>query len=256
MAVALLERRQSITMLVKRAAQLRRVAQKIRKLDFQGAARSLGMTKPKGVSRKKQFADNWLEFSFGWRPLIQDIGRVVEILQDPLPKRKVRGKGLSVQDSYSGAWWAGLRYPDRMQAQWIHAETRVFAGTTVVGVNPDLYLANSLGFVNPALVAWESVPFSFVVDWFTNVGDMLENMSATVGCTLANSWSTVVHTGTNTQTQFQWPPQGSATSFGVGKRMERSPGLPGMSFQVKPFKGFSVTRGITAISLLLQQLKS
>lgn len=33
-----------------------------------------------------------------------------------------------------------------------------------------------LGLTNPALLAWELVPFSFVADWFVNIGDCLQSL--------------------------------------------------------------------------------
>lgn len=34
--------------------------------------------------------------------------------------------------------------------------------------------------LNPFVTAWELVPFSFVVDWFVNVGDWLQSQTATL----------------------------------------------------------------------------
>jgi hypothetical protein len=40
------------------------------------------------------------------------------------------------------------------------------------------------GISNPALVAWELVPFSFVADWFVPVGDWLKQLDALLGLTV------------------------------------------------------------------------
>jgi hypothetical protein len=40
---------------------------------------------------------------------------------------------------------------------------------------------SALGLTNPALVGWELVPFSFVVDWFTPIGSWLESLTAFEG---------------------------------------------------------------------------
>lgn len=52
----------------------------------------------------------------------------------------------------------------------------------------DAYIENellvslaSLGVTNPALVAWELVPFSFVVDWALPIGSYLETIDASTG---------------------------------------------------------------------------
>jgi hypothetical protein len=55
----------------------------------------------------------------------------------------------------------------------------------MVRVRPDMRFAEpaALGFTNPLVVAWEVVPWSFVVDWFIPVGRYLEQLSATHGWT-------------------------------------------------------------------------
>jgi hypothetical protein len=47
--------------------------------------------------------------------------------------------------------------------------------------NPLLAQAANLGLTNPAALAWELVPFSFVADWFVPVGDYLNCLDAALG---------------------------------------------------------------------------
>lgn len=47
--------------------------------------------------------------------------------------------------------------------------------------SPSLSTAQQLGLTNPAQLAWELVPFSFVVDWFIPVGDFFAQLDATLG---------------------------------------------------------------------------
>lgn len=42
---------------------------------------------------------------------------------------------------------------------------------------------SSFGVTNPASLAWELLPFSFVVDWFLPVGDFLSSLDAEFGMT-------------------------------------------------------------------------
>jgi hypothetical protein len=49
----------------------------------------------------------------------------------------------------------------------------------------------SLGLTNPALVAWELVPFSFVVDWALPIGDWLSSLDAMLGYDSNNTWSSI-----------------------------------------------------------------
>lgn len=47
--------------------------------------------------------------------------------------------------------------------------------------NPGLRQLNGLGLLNPALLWWELLPYSFVVDWFLPVGDVLTSLTAGIG---------------------------------------------------------------------------
>jgi hypothetical protein len=46
-----------------------------------------------------------------------------------------------------------------------------------------------MGVVNPLSIAWEVIPFSFVVDWFIPVGQVLEACTATMGLSFVDSWT-------------------------------------------------------------------
>jgi hypothetical protein len=46
---------------------------------------------------------------------------------------------------------------------------------------PEMPSYTALGLTNPALLAWELVPFSFVLDWLLPIGDWLSSLDATVG---------------------------------------------------------------------------
>ena len=48
-------------------------------------------------------------------------------------------------------------------------------------VSSSRIVLGQLGFDNPALIAYELMPYSFVVDWFYNIGDYLQSQTALAG---------------------------------------------------------------------------
>lgn len=51
------------------------------------------------------------------------------------------------------------------------------------------YLLNAFGINRPASILWEAIPYSFVVDWFVNVGDVIGSVEDAI----ANPLPIVIH---------------------------------------------------------------
>lgn len=125
------------------------------------------------TSFKQSLANQWLELRFGWVPLMEDIFNSVEILQAPLDNyRSVAASGREPLDSYS---------KDLYSLFQTTGYTRVGYRANVRVTNPRLAEANRLGLVNPASVAWELLPFSFVIDWFVDVGSVIGSLTDLAG---------------------------------------------------------------------------
>jgi hypothetical protein len=120
--------------------------------------------------------------------------------------------------------------------------------------NPNLYLASQLGFVNPAAIAWELVPFSFVVDWFVNVGEFLNNFTDLWGLTVTDPYTSILCTGVG-QFSGLWNSDPGYSVTYTNVYCSRSTSLSGAALRVRPWKGVSPVRAATAISLLVQQLR-
>lgn len=250
LGVSLAERKQAVSMIAARASQLLQFTRALRRFEFRRASKILGLDKlgqgaqsvPKNLRKdSKAFANNYLEFHFGWSPLIKDIGDAVEVLQGPVPSTTVRGRAGDT---------ANLAYPGFIN-NYYEVTTRCQLIAEVRIENPNLRLASQLGFVNPALVAWELVPYSFVVDWFANVGEFLGSFTDFAGLELVNPATTFCYLGkyTSTVPAFGWVGRGEYFA------LNRTQGISGPTLQFKPFRGFSVRRGLAAISLLLQQMR-
>lgn len=137
---------------------------------------------------QKTIADLWLEYSYGWKPLMQDVYEgqqlVHQALQKPVPIRSSATAKSSNQVEF--LWENKYLHRGATESSF---KTRLAAHLE----NPDLYYLNQAGLTNPAAIAWELVPWSFAVDWFVPVGATLQ--ACTAACGLGNDGSeTTVHT--------------------------------------------------------------
>lgn len=246
--------------LVGRCVQAAHFASAVKQHRFKDAARILRTPKPSNVSTKKAVSQNVLEYEYGLKPLISDINNSLVILTSEPRVRRFRAKGYDSQNdvsvnSYStgtnpvNSSYAKLAWQYELQVQ-IGAEFRV--------VNPDLYLASRLGLIDVAL-PWKLIPFSFVIDWFVNVEQVISSLTDWYGLfvdkpyvtTFArsfqnyNTWGTTVYSS-----GYTYYTTGTVTDESV--ELKRAVGaIPAPDLVVKPFKGFSLQRGTQAIALVL-----
>lgn len=262
----LLEVNQTISGATARLMQLHTFASRLRRADVLGAAKALGTPVPKAYRGKskaktlaKSFGDQFLEFHFGWMPMLEDIHAGMQALSSPdFGERQVKSSA-QVNDRYidrseSRSWpWHWVTIRNRFITYSAHYSCHVRV------TNPNAYLANQLGLVNPASILYEAIPYSFVLDWFSNVGQILAAATDFVGLEVTQAYNT-----TSEEIKISggdWSiNEGDGRVFGgnlTGCKfsVHRGLGIPDPIPALKPFKGFSLTRGTTAISLLLQKMR-
>jgi hypothetical protein len=132
----------------------------------------------------------WMEVRYGWRPLLYDITThqqaLANILDDSGHYWKVKSSSdyhssVTVSNAYLGQCPISVG-PGAVQAHGtitafpkrVGALAGYFYKVNQSAINSQLYW---LGFQSPTSVIWELVPYSFVVDWFANVGDYLTSVS-------------------------------------------------------------------------------
>lgn len=206
-AQAFAERKQTANMLIHTVNRFVTFAVLFRKGRFKEANKILATRKKlfasdagevsvRGLSRKRRayfskdhfepithntFANLWLEYSYGWRPLLSDIHGAAELLaQTHIGNRptKSTGRGAETKTFDYSYTTEGLTGKASLVA---NIECLVTAYYDVS--NALLDSAKSTGLSNPALLAWELIPYSFVVDWILPVGAYLENVNASSGLT-------------------------------------------------------------------------
>jgi hypothetical protein len=174
------------------AHMIRRPAETLFRSVFDYASASRKRTKGiRNNARKvnKVLSDTWLEYSFGWVPLMNDISDGIsayaDVINGGLTRSRARGYGTSTQRSKSTSstqlGFAQTNLP------WFWAQTQTEIEDVVecwytVGMtstrkgNTPSDVAERFGFKASEFIptVWELIPYSFLVDYFSNVGNILE----------------------------------------------------------------------------------
>lgn len=263
LGASLAEYRQAHAMITARAGQLWMAYKALRRFDFGRVAAILNVSKRDYLRLKrerkllrgsKNVGNNWLEFHFGWSPLVGDIHDGLKVIADHIPPWRIRaaarfkGQDRPIPLKPSG-FVDGTYYSDAVM------EMRVRLGATIEIVNPNLWLANSLGLINPLSVAWELVPFSFVADWFFNVSTVISGLTDTAGLKIRDGFVT------RSRRSHDWAAYGYGYAWRNHGYLDRlwirrsigAPGIPRLGY--KPIKLPSWQRALTSFSLLAQAIK-
>lgn len=131
----------------------------------------------------KQAPESWLEYQYGWKPLVSDVVGSCEALAK---LTNLADWGVSVKSSRSQS---RKYYKDHIDGDGSIDWRMIFEGDKSIGgfcrfdFKPtDSFLAalsNNTGTSNPFLLGWELMPYSFVLDWGVQVGDWLSSLDAT-----------------------------------------------------------------------------
>lgn len=150
--------------------------------------RASGKKSKKALSRA--VAGTWLEHAFGWTPFISDVKSAGDALNKRLDRydasySKVTGTGLEEMSSCPTTWATSTSGEGFIERRWrafhinvksvrYKAEWKNEAVVNNVRANVRLFGVDWRDIVP---TAWELIPYSFLVDYFTNIGDVLTALS-------------------------------------------------------------------------------
>lgn len=278
LAVALGEGRQTIRMIADIAEKLGTAYTAFRKRDFKKVAKTLGVRKP-----SKEAANHWLAWSYGWKPLLADAKGLAELAaqhMEPVAGRKPRFRVrastyLSITaPPVSGGSHAGpapifgplssVFTPDpRISYKEGGAVLTCTAGLLceIESTGAALAAQTGLGFTDPLLLAWELIPFSFVFDWFIDLGGWLEDLGAMQGIKILDAFTSYSTEYKGTTRLFvsgsSWKVDGVLPTcrYRIKKYTRNTATGAGTTMKVPLADGLNARRIITTAALWRQRLR-
>lgn len=206
---------------------------------------------PDGKRVAKRAANGWLLWSYGVKPLLSDVQNSTDVFIRDLPHQlKVKVTKKVLIDSFTV-----LRdSSDLKQYRTTKGSVRTGLSATVTVTNPNLWLANQLGLVNPVQWVNEAIPFSFVVDWASNWSQVISSLTDFAGLDISNQcvstkWVLdVTLTDYAKQLDSTWTSSVLVTNSVLYRRRLESLPKPTLLFK---YERFEWPRALNAISLLV-----
>lgn len=175
------ESRKTLDSMVDISKRVLRIARSVRKLHFKELY---------GELSPKELSDRYLEARYAVRPLIIDAAQLCNALEKKREhvRQTFRGKAsrtADLSDQVSGVNVAAGLLADlkRTANVTITARAGVLASVEIDEIV-------NFGLDQLAETAWELTPFSFIIDWFANVGDVIAAWTPNAGITQRASWLT------------------------------------------------------------------
>lgn len=146
-----------------------------------------------GLSVGAYIGSEWLKYRYGLTPALNDIAGAFEAIVKPIFTDRKTARGYAdyplyeASDTLTGSLGAEYGYTTQ---RYCSQHQQVRAGILyrhVSGMNEKFGL--HLNSIVPTL--WEILPWSFVGDWFFNVGDYLSAVVPKAGTQILSSWTTV-----------------------------------------------------------------
>lgn len=215
------ERNQTISMLTTAFVKTREILEAVRRRDLPALGKAVGFGLPPPppsitsnvwkhaswsrrsdrYSRRKKravamAANLHLVKEYGIKPLASDIHGLAELLA---AQSYAIVRSSAKAGSYQSYNTVEHGYLNGVKTIW-YTKYEVFVRTgcdfsSNGTIAPTL---SASGLTNPAAIAWEMMPFSFIVDWVLPLGDYFNNLDATLGLTLRDGYETVKTVTTQT----------------------------------------------------------
>jgi len=204
----------------------------------------------------QELSSIWLELQYGWKPLLMDVyGSCEHAAKRRPPHYAVDGVA---KDTVKKTTPENSTYWTKSSQSEVSGQVKYSAVIQIV--DDALKEMTELGITNPALVAWELLPYSFVVDWFVPIGNWVSSWDSTIAIRfdhgyyskVTRCWVTTAVTGKgNTGGTISYSGSGTASAWMFSLWGYNLGGLPSLPFP--DFKNpFSASHVTSALALLTQ----
>lgn len=231
-----------------------------------GANRAKRNLRKEAYASAEDLSSLWLQYRYGLRPIIKDVGVVLENIHNV--SRRVR-KTTRAGDSMNGSlsWkttWGPADGGVKVDYLGTYSDQVLIRAASLDEFT--LNAASDIGLTTKGLLTlpWELIPYSFVVDWFLNVGDYFGSLVPAFGYNHLGASLTVERVRCTTyMPQQTYMNAGSSyvvtrsVSGGVvattHEKYRTSPNVPGIVIK-SDFRFDTFTRAADAFSLVGQKL--
>lgn len=248
-------RKETVDMVTKNVNKLRFAYLHLKRRRWREFCSTLGFSaKVPPAHKYDNIPSLWLEYSYGWKPLVTDVYTMLnKTFEVPSSVHKSvilkefqesGGRNIPSMNDFRSHYDASFK---------LRAVSRAIISVD----SPAIYAASQYGLTDPAVTAWEAVPYSFIVDWFYPVGTYLDMLGGTAGLILRDFSTTCTVECNSSMTASQlkgisWDIFVSGNTVHNLKVKVRAAGYT-PTYQMPPIKGpldQSITRFSYALSLL------
>lgn len=187
------ESKQLLKMFDSTVPRLAKAITLVKRGRMRDAARALGVADKRRPPRSTgHIASDWLALQYGWKPLLADVRGAAQLLA-----KRALGNNISVRvkkTASSDQTHDPFVYKNGQMKHVFSEEWYDCQATVVLEFSVDSAFCQRMsetGISDPALLAWELLPYSFVVDWFLPVGNYLENLMYDSGLSFKRGYYTM-----------------------------------------------------------------
>lgn len=134
-------------------------------------------------------SSKWLEYRYGWGPLMLDVSGTLQAIAKGEFKQPPRQTARGFRNLTERATWldttfykpVNTNHQGAYQFRYEQTDTVSIRSYILYTVAGNLQRISDFGLTAFPSTAWELIPFSFVVDWFAPVGDWLSALDPKIG---------------------------------------------------------------------------